>query len=174
MEYLRGGEENQWVSDKNSKIIDNNETLLLWNGPNAGEFIKSRKGVISSIVAQISFFNIDNNFAQYYTKFLEIELRAKTIGIGIPHVNGNELKNSIISVPFLTEQTAIASFLDRKTALIDKAISIKQKQIELLKERRQILIHKAVTRGLNPYVKLKNSGVEWIGEIPEGWAVKRD
>ena len=57
--------------------------------------------------------------------------------------------------------------------MIEKAITIKQKQIELLKERRQILIHKAVTRGLNPNVKMKDSGVEWIGEIPEGWEVKR-
>ncbi len=80
----------------------------------------------------------------------------------------------IVSVlPPLSEQTAIASFLDRKTALIDQAITIKKQQIELLKERRQILIHKAVTRGLNPNVKMKDSGVEWIGEIPEGWEVKR-
>ena len=79
----------------------------------------------------------------------------------------------IISIPPTTEQTAIAKFLDRKTALIDQAIGIKEKQIELLKERRQILIHKAVTRGLNPNVKMKDSGVEWIGEIPEGWEVKK-
>jgi len=173
MEYLRGGEENQWVLDKNPNIIDENETLLLWDGSNAGEFIKSRKGVISSTVAQISFYNIDSNFAWYFSKFLEIELRGKTIGMGIPHVNGDELRNSIISVPPLPEQTAIASFLDRKTALIDQAIDIKKKQIELLKERRQILIHKAVTRGLNPNVKMKDSGVEWIGEVPEGWEVKK-
>ncbi len=77
------------------------------------------------------------------------------------------------------EQTAIAAFLDKikndKTALGwgDQAIDIKQKQIELLKlERRQILIHKAVTRGLNPNVKMNDSGVEWFGEIPEGWEVK--
>lgn len=75
-------------------------------------------------------------------------------------------------LPPIEEQTAIAAFLDRKTALIDQAIAIKQKQIELLKERRQILIHKAVTRGLNSDVKMKDSGVEWIGEIPEGWEVK--
>lgn len=82
-----------------------------------------------------------------------------------------EMKAIMVGIPSIEEQTAIASFLDRKTALIDQAIDIKQKQIELLKERRQILIHKAVTRGLNPNVKLKNSGVEWIGEIPEGWEV---
>jgi type I restriction enzyme S subunit len=76
-------------------------------------------------------------------------------------------------LPPIEEQTAIANFLDDKTAKIDQAIAIKQKQIELLKERRQILIHKAVTRGLNGTVKLKDSGVEWIGEIPEHWEVKK-
>lgn len=69
------------------------------------------------------------------------------------------------------EQIAIASFLDRKTAQIDKAIAQKEKLIELLKERRQILIHNAVTKGLNPNVKMRDSGVEWIGEIPEHWNV---
>jgi type I restriction enzyme S subunit len=85
----------------------------------------------------------------------------------------DEMKTILVGIPSYEEQTAIASFLDRKTALIGQAIDIKQKQIELLKERRQILIHKAVTRGLNPNVKLKHSGVEWIGEIPEDWEVKR-
>jgi type I restriction enzyme S subunit len=81
--------------------------------------------------------------------------------------------NFLFPVPPKEEQTAIAQFLDRKTALIDQAIDIKQKQIELLKERRQILIHQAVTRGLNPEVKMKDSGVEWIGKVPEHWEVKR-
>lgn len=76
-------------------------------------------------------------------------------------------------LPPLEEQTFIANFLDDKTTKVDQAIAIKQKQIELLKERRQILIHKAVTRGLNENVKLKDSGVEWIGEIPEHWEVKK-
>ena len=93
--------------------------------------------------------------------------------MGIPHVNGTELKNFSVLLPPLQEQTAIANFLDDKTTKIDQAIAIKQKQIELLKERRQILIHKAVTRGLNENVKLKESGVEWIGEIPEHWEEKK-
>ena len=80
-------------------------------------------------------------------------------------------------IPVLTpskeEQTAIVKFLDHKTELIDRAIQIKEKQIELLKERKQIIIHNAVTRGLNPKVKLKDSGVDWIGDIPEHWGVKR-
>ncbi|MFY8187880.1 MAG: restriction endonuclease subunit S [Flavobacterium sp.] len=76
-------------------------------------------------------------------------------------------------LPPIQEQTAIAHFLDDKTTKIDQAIAIKQKQIELLKERRQILIHKAVTRGLDDRVKLKDSGVDWIGEIPVHWELKR-
>nr|WP_315245537.1 restriction endonuclease subunit S [uncultured Flavobacterium sp.] len=79
-------------------------------------------------------------------------------------------------IPFLIppkkEQIEIANFLDDKTTKIGQAITLKQKQIELLKERRQILIHKAVTRGLNNDVKLKDSSVEWIGKIPEHWEVK--
>jgi type I restriction enzyme S subunit len=86
-------------------------------------------------------------------------------------VSRDDLRSMKIPYPDLTEQTAIAHFLDDKTTKIDQAIAIKQKQIELLKERRQILIHKAVTRGLNDKVELKDSGVEWIDEIPEGWIV---
>lgn len=96
----------------------------------------------------------------------------KLLGSGVRQtINFNHIADSILAFPPIAEQTAIANFLDNKTALIDKAIALKEKQIELLKERRQILIHRAVTRGLNPDVKLKDSGVEWIGEIPEGWEI---
>jgi len=102
------------------------------------------------------------------------ELQTSIVGIREgKNISYEELCYSYLPLPKKEEQTAIANFLDRKTALIDQAIGIKQKQIELLKERRQILIHKAVTRGLNPNVKMKDSGVEWIGEVPEGWEVKR-
>lgn len=76
-------------------------------------------------------------------------------------------------VPPIQEQTAIATFLDDKTAKIDQAITIKEQQIALLKERKQIIIQEAVTKGLDATVKLKDSGVEWIGEIPEHWEVRR-
>lgn len=75
--------------------------------------------------------------------------------------------------PTLTEQTRIATFLDKKTDQIDQAIAQKERLIELLKERRKIMIHKAVTQGLDPDVKMKDSGVEWIGKIPEHWEVIR-
>jgi type I restriction enzyme S subunit len=84
----------------------------------------------------------------------------------------DEMKVIMVGIPPLSEQTKIAQFLDDKTAKIEDAIAIKKQQINLLKERKQLLIHKAVTQGLNPNVKLKDSGVEWIGEIPEHWVVK--
>jgi type I restriction enzyme S subunit len=80
-----------------------------------------------------------------------------------------------IRIPFppLSEQQTIATFLDDKTSKIDQTIALKQKEITLLKERRQILIQKAVTKGLDNQVKMKDSGVDWIGEIPEHWEVRK-
>lgn len=74
--------------------------------------------------------------------------------------------------PSLTEQRAIAAFLDEKCAKIDEAIRIKEEQIKLLHERRQILIQQAVTRGLNPDVPMKDSGIDWIGQIPAHWEIR--
>lgn len=76
-------------------------------------------------------------------------------------------------LPPLAEQQRIADFLDRKASDIDKAIAQKEDLIKLLNERKQILINRAVTRGLNENVPLKDSGVEWIGEIPEHWEVRK-
>lgn len=98
----------------------------------------------------------------------------KTLGSGVRQtLSYTHIANCELVFPPLEEQTAIAQFLEDKTTKIEQAITIKQQQIELLKERRQILIHKAVTRGLNDKVKLKDSGVEWIAEIPEHWEVKK-
>jgi type I restriction enzyme S subunit len=88
-------------------------------------------------------------------------------------VSRDDLRSMKLPFPNASEQSQIVQFLDEKTTKIDEAITIKQQQISLLKERKQILIHKAVKQGLNPNVKLKDSGVEWIGEIPEHWEVKR-
>ncbi|MBA6152398.1 restriction endonuclease subunit S [Gelidibacter maritimus] len=105
------------------------------------------------------------NSPQYFTH-TENEAR----GAIMKRISRSILGNIDIPIPPLQEQTAIANFLDDKTEKIDQAICIKKQQIALLKERKQILIHKAVTRGLDDYVPLKDSGVKWVGEIPEHWA----
>lgn len=80
-----------------------------------------------------------------------------------------ELGNIYIPFPSYQEQQKIAQFLDDKTAKIDQAVDLAEKQIALLKEHKQILIQNAVNRGLNPDVPLKDSCVEWIGQVPEHW-----
>jgi type I restriction enzyme S subunit len=76
-------------------------------------------------------------------------------------------------LPPRAEQDRIANFLDQKTAEIDEAIAKKQRLIELLKEQKAILINQAVTKGLNPDAPLRDSGVEWIGEVPANWKTKK-
>ncbi|EKO3763966.1 restriction endonuclease subunit S [Vibrio metschnikovii] len=82
-----------------------------------------------------------------------------------------QLKRALVFLPPTEEQLLIACFLDKKTAQIDDAIAIKEQQINLLKERKQIIIQQAVTQGLDLNVPMKDSGVDWIGEIPEHWDV---
>ena len=84
-----------------------------------------------------------------------------------------QLKRALVFLPSIEEQDLIANFLDKKTTQIDEAIAIKEQQIALLKERKQIIIQKAVTQGLDPNVPMKDSGVDWIGKIPEHWEVVR-
>lgn len=125
--------------------------------------------VSSGYIVLSNSVKLDKTFYKYFLHRFDVAFM-KLLGSGVRQtLNWNDIANCDLIFPPLSEQTAIAAFLDRKTALIDQAIDIKQKQIELLKERRQILINKAVTCGLNPKVKMKDSGVEWIGEIPEGW-----
>ena len=81
----------------------------------------------------------------------------------------SELQNIKIPIPSFSEQQQIVSFLDNKTSLIDSLIEKTQRKIELLKEKRTSLINEVVTKGLNPNVEMKDSGVEWIGEIPSHW-----
>ena len=85
----------------------------------------------------------------------------------------NDFANLYLPIPSKEEQDKIVEFLDRKTAEIDQAIEQKQRLIRLIKEQKAILIDRAVTKGLNPNVPMRDSGVDWIGEIPESWEIYR-
>lgn len=171
MDYLRGTDAKQFVDDRNAVLVEDGAILLLWDGSNAGEFVLGKWGVVSSTLANVDFFSVNKKFAWYACQLTEMELRSTTVGMGIPHVDGEQLKNSILAIPSPNEQVLIANFLDKKTAQIDDAITIKEQQISLLKERKQIIIQQAVTCGLDPNVPMKDSGVDWIGKIPEHWEV---
>jgi type I restriction enzyme S subunit len=95
-------------------------------------------------------------------------------GKGFTRINlrQDKLNDLFVFYPPHTEQQQIVQFLDEKTGVIDKLISTKERKIELLKQQRTSLINEVITKGLNPKVKMKDSGVEWIGEIPEHWDYK--
>lgn len=84
-----------------------------------------------------------------------------------------ELRNQLIPIPTLEEQDAIVRYLDAATSKIDKAIAMQQKMIDLLNERKQIIIQNAVTKGLDENVEMKDSGVEWTEFFPNSWSIKK-
>ena len=89
------------------------------------------------------------------------------------NVHAEDIKEQFISLPSVDEQSQIARFLDHETARIDALIAEQQRLIELLKEKRQAVISHAVTKGLDPTVPMKDSGVEWLGEVPEHWKLSK-
>ncbi|MBU2858616.1 hypothetical protein HF289_17720 [Acidithiobacillus ferrooxidans] len=105
----------------------------------------------------------------YYTVPICIPKNASENIYGAKMLNQYLIKSAKIVLPPIEEQHAIAAFLDAETARIDALIAEYETLIELLKEKRQALISQAVTKGLNPDVPMKDSGVEWLGEVPEGW-----
>ncbi|MGP5336360.1 restriction endonuclease subunit S [Psychrobacter maritimus] len=101
------------------------------------------------------------------------EVVSLSVGVSYPAINATDLVSiNIPSLPF-NEQTQIANFLDHETAQIDTLIEKQQTLIQLLKEKRQAVISHAVTKGLNPDAPMKESGVEWLGEVPEHWKVAK-
>ena len=98
---------------------------------------------------------------------------ASTFGAKMPRANWNFIGNLRLPIPPLTEQAAIVRYLDAAVQRIRAYVSAKERLIALLEEERQAVIHQAVTRGLDPKVKLKPSGVEWLGDVPEHWDVAR-
>lgn len=128
-----------------------------------------------NIVLQPKFIN--PQFTKYLLKNYSFVEEFYRIGHGIVAdlwtTRYEDMKNIFLSIPSQKEQITIVDFLDQKTTQIDQAISIKQKQIELLKERQQIIIQQAVTKGLDPNVSMKDSGIEWIGMIPEHWKISK-
>ena len=115
-----------------------------------------------------------NIYLVYYLQAIRDLLISLGSGSTFLEVTKGTLVGVRIPLPPLSEQAQIANFLDRKTEQIDELIRIKEQRIELLQEQRTALINQAVTKGLDPNVEMKPSGVEWIGEIPKHWGVKRN
>ena len=117
----------------------------------------------------------NNHHNPKYIQFLissdtvQTQMKLSVLGSIQSFVDIQGLKDLILTYPSIDEQQQIVSFLDTKTSLIDSLIEKTQRKIELLKEKRTSLINEVVTKGLNPNVEMKDSGVEWIGDIPSHW-----
>lgn len=137
--------------------------------------ISEFEGIITSAYLNLRFKeNADPKFFHYFFRSIDNNKIIYGLGSGLrQNISYIDFRRFNFPFPPIEEQQTIATFLDDKTAKIDQMIAIKQKEIELLKERLQIFIQKAVTKGLDDAVKLKDSGVEWIGEIPRHWELRK-
>lgn len=119
--------------------------------------------------------NADTSSAYFAYVLLtaKAELNNRGKGTTFLEISGDELGRFVVPTPSFPEQTQIARFLDHETARIDALIEEQLRLIELLKEKRQAVISHAVTKGLDPTVPMKDSGVEWLGEVPAHWVVSR-
>lgn len=140
--------------------------------------VSKHEGIVSPAYIVLKFISaINSSFANYYFRDGAMVSQYLICSRGVGTIQRNlywpQLKRVLVALPPIKEQQRIANFLDQKTAEIDEAIAKKQHLIELLKEQKAILINQAVTKGLNPNVPMRDSGVEWIGEVPEHWEIKR-
>jgi type I restriction enzyme S subunit len=170
--------ENDYLEFSKKYIPKVHDIFMVKSGATTGNIAMVEIDLKFTIWSPLAVFRANTNkmspfFLRYFLESncfkYSIELNwsygtQQNIGMGV-------LSNLKLSFPSVEEQTKIASFLDYKTNLIDTTIEKKKRLIELLKEKRQAVINEAVTKGLNPNALMKDSGVEWLGEIPEHWKV---
>jgi type I restriction enzyme, S subunit len=132
----------------------------------AGKFWASEH----AIVCTLARFNVTKWFGEL---LLAMNLNQYSVSAAQPGLSIENIKILQIPVPPSSEQTVIASFLDRKTAELDQLIAKKEELITLYEEEKTSIINLAVTRGVDPHVKLKPSGVDWLGDVPEHWDVQK-
>jgi type I restriction enzyme S subunit len=156
-----------------TKVANKNDVLLSVRAPVGAVNMADREYGIGRGLCAIRFKKSFHKYLYYLSLSINDELNSIATGSTYTAVTADEVKNVFIPLLPSDEQKAIADFLDKKTALIDGLIEKKKRQIELLKEQRQAVINQAVTKGLNPNVEMKDSGIEWIGQIPKHWEVKR-
>ena len=134
-----------------------------------------RDGTVASSLMDVRPLRIDADFLNYYfhSELANAQTIAYMNGSCAANLSAEAVSNYYLLLPDVTEQRQIVSFLDRKCTAIDTAIEKTKKSIEKLEEYKKTVIAKAVSKGIDPNVKMKDSGVEWIGEIPENWDVTK-
>jgi len=134
----------------------------------------TERGIITSAYLALEPKDIQPRYLSHLLRAYDITKVFYSMGGGLRQsTKFKDLKRLTIITPSKEEQVAISNFLDHETAKIDALIQEQERLIELLKEKRQAVISHAVTKGLDPDVKMKDSGIEWLGEVPEHWEVKK-
>ncbi len=164
-----------FLTDKKDFVVFRNDILIGLTGGTIGKSGRYNYDTPSLLNQRVGLLrnnkDLLNGLLYYYVKS-EVFIRYiyfDCYGGGQDNISMNDILKMVFPLPPLQEQHQIVEFLDEKTELIDKLISTKERKITLLKEQRTTLINQVITKGLNPNVKMKDSGVEWIGEIPEDW-----
>jgi hypothetical protein len=126
------------------------------------------------LVLRPLFNRYDNHFLYYVLSSLEFKNYFQKVSIGstMDSLSQEKMGEFIFALPNINEQNSISRYLDKKTAQLDKAKELLEEQIQKLKDYRASLIYETVTKGLDKTVPMKDSGIDWIGQVPEGWGVK--
>ena len=114
-----------------------------------------------------------NNIKFMYYSSLLIPFSYYSTATALPSMTQSDLNNHMLCLPSISEQQKIADFLDKKTAQLDKVKALLEEQIQKLKDYRASLIYETVTKGLDKTVPMKDSGIDWIGQVPQGWGVSK-
>ena len=172
---MLGKECRTFTADTNVPTCSSNDILILWDGANAGIIANKCEGVVSSTA--VKYTCTDGRFNRQYLFYLlknaEPFFKSKVNGTTIPHMNSKYIDDYVCLLPSLSEQQKIADYLDKVCGEVDEMVALQETMIEELKAYKQSVITEAVTKGLNPGVPMKDSGIDWIGEVPEGWLITK-
>lgn len=156
------------------KLVEIGDFVISLRSFQGGLEYAYNRGIISPAYTILTPIHIKADYFKYLSKsdiFISL-LKSSVTGIREgQNIDYNKLKDNLLPIPSIEEQVSIGAYLDTATSEIDKAIAMQQKMIDLLNERKQIIIQNAVTKGLDENVEMKESGVEWIGSIPKHWEV---
>ena len=181
IQNLNGGEDFNYYDGvvEDRYLVHDGDLLFGWSGNRGtsfGPFRWSRNEVcaLNQHIFRVVPRAIAKQALYWILKAVTAHVEDQAHGIiGMVHITKGDLGAINVPVPEPFEQYNIAAFLDRETAKIDALIAEQQRLIELLQEKRQAVISHAVTKGLNPDAPMKDSRVEWLGEVPEHWKIKR-
>lgn len=162
------------------KALPKRNDLLMGKAASTGKLARVKVDFEFSIWSPLALIRVNSDIAS--PTFVEQSLKSPIAQSQIDNfctantqknISMDDIPKLVLTCPPVKEQSLIASFLDRETSKIDELVAEQRRLIELLKEKRQAIISYAVTKGLNSHALMKHSGIEWLGEVPDHWEIRR-